>query len=85
MGEGANKGRVSVELRDRTKHFAALIIRLYVKLPKNRDEVMVCGRQLLRSGTSVAAHMREASCARSDAEFVSKLGGALQKADECQL
>ncbi|TAE91633.1 MAG: four helix bundle protein [Verrucomicrobia bacterium] len=85
MGEGANKGRVSVELRDRTKQFAALIIRLYVKLPKNRDEVIVCGKQLLRSGTSVAAHMREASRARSDAEFVSKLGGALQEADESQL
>lgn len=37
---------------------------------------------MLRSGTSVAAHVREASRARSDAEFISKLGGALQEADE---
>ena len=29
--------------------------------------------------------MREASRARSDAEFISKLGGALQEADESQL
>jgi len=43
------------------------------------------GKQLLRSGTSVAAHVREASRARSDAEFISKLGGALQEADESQL
>lgn len=42
-------------------------------------------RQMLRSGTSVAAHIREASRARSDDEFVSKLGGALQEADETQL
>jgi four helix bundle protein len=56
-----------------------------VKLPKDREEVRVCGKQLLRSGTSVAAHVREASRARSDAEFVSKLGGALQEADESQL
>jgi four helix bundle protein len=78
-------GRLNNEFRDRTKAFAASIIRLYVKLPKNREEVTVCGKQLLRSGTSVAAHTREASRARSDAEFVSKLGGALQEADESQL
>jgi len=41
----------------------------------------VLGKQLLRSGTSVAAHTREASRARSEDEFVSKLGGALQEAD----
>lgn len=69
----------------RTKAFAASAIRLYVALPKSREEVRICGKQLLRSGTSVAAHVREASRARSDAEFVSKLGGALQEADESQL
>jgi four helix bundle protein len=45
----------------------------------------VIGKQLLRSGTSVAAHVREASRGRSDDEFVSKLGGALQEADGSQL
>jgi len=79
------KGRLSNEFRDRTKAFAAGVIRLYVKLPKARDEVRVLGKQLLRSGTSVAAHTREASRARSDEEFVSKLGGALQEADESAL
>jgi len=47
--------------------------------------VQVLGHQLLRSGTSVAAHIREASRARSDAEFCSKINGALQEADESQL
>ena len=79
------EGRLTQEFRDRTKRFAASIIRLYVRLPKGRDEVQVCGKQMLRSGTSVAAHCREASRARSDAEFVSKLGGGLQEADESQL
>jgi four helix bundle protein len=74
--------RLTSEFRDRTKRYAAATIRLYVKLPKNREEVRVTGKQLLRSGTSVAAHVREASRARSDNEFVSKLGGALQEADE---
>jgi four helix bundle protein len=78
-------GRLTDEFRTRTKHFAASIIRLYVKLPRGRDEVQVCAKQLLRSGTSVAAHCREASRARSEAEFVSKLGGALQEADESQM
>ncbi|OVE74140.1 hypothetical protein BVX94_01405 [bacterium B17] len=78
-------GRLKDEFRGRTKKYAAEIIRLYVKLPKAREEVRVLGRQLLRSGTSVAAHVREASRARSSAEFASKLGGALQEADESTL
>ena len=77
-----NQGRLPVEFRDRTKKFASAIIRFFVNLPKDREEVRVLGRQLLRSGTSVAAHVREASRARSNDEFVSKLGGALQEADE---
>ena len=78
-------GRLNDVFRARTKTYAASIIRLYVKLPKAREEVRVVGKQLLRSGTSVAAHVREASRARSTAEFISKLGGALQEADESML
>lgn len=79
------RGRRSEEFRQRTKFFASATIHLYVKLPRNREEVAVIGRQMLRSGTSVAGQVREASRARSDNEFVSKLGGALQEADETQL
>ena len=77
--------RLSEELRGRTKNYASTVIRLYVELPKAREEVRVLGKQLLRSGTSVAAHAREASRARSDSEFCSKLDGLLQEADESQL
>src|SRR5437588_10922638 len=77
--------RLSDDLRKRTKGFASAIIRLYVQLPKRRKEVEILGKQLLRSGTSVAAHAREASRARSDSEFCSKLDGLLQEADESQL
>ena len=80
-----SQGRLSTEFRDRTKQFASATIRLFVALPKGRDEVRILGKQLLRSGTSVAAHVREASRARSDDEFISKLGGALQEADESAL
>lgn len=77
--------RLSDDLRRRTKGYASAVIHFYVRLPKEREEVRVLGKQLLRSGTSVAAHVREASRARSDDEFVAKLGGALQEADESQL
>jgi four helix bundle protein len=77
--------RLSEELRGRTKRYASAVIHLFVQLPKARDEVRILGKQLLRSGTSVAAHAREASRARSDAEFCSKLDGLLQEADESAL
>jgi four helix bundle protein len=77
--------RITGELRSRSKAFASSIVRAFVSLPRQREEVAVLGKQLLRSGTSVAAHVREASRARSDAEFCSKLDALLQEADETQL
>jgi len=77
--------RLSEELRTRAKNYASGIIRFYVGLPANREEVRVLGRQLLRSGTAVAAHAREASRARSNSEFCSKLDTLLQEADESGL
>jgi four helix bundle protein len=77
--------RLPEEFRERTKKYASAIVRLYAELPRARKEVEVLGHQLLRSGTSVVAHTREASRARSDAEFCSKIDGALQEADESQL
>lgn len=73
-----------IERRDlvkRTKMFALRIIKLYVSLPKT-TQAQVIGKQVLRSGTSVGAHYREAKRARSTAEFVSKIEGALQELDE---
>ena len=69
------------ELQIRTKKFALRVIRLYRALPRC-SESMVIGRQLLRSGTSVAANYRSACRARSRAEFLSKLGVVVEEADE---
>jgi four helix bundle protein len=77
--------RLNESLRTRTKEFGSSIIRSYVRLPKNREEAAILGKQMLRSGTSVASHTREASRARTDAEFCSKLDVLLQEADETQL
>ncbi len=72
-------------LRRRTKAFASAVVRFYISLDKGREEIRVLGKQLLRSGTSVAANYREASRARSEAEFISKIGQSAQEADESQL
>src|SRR2546423_4056699 len=69
------------DLRVRTKSFALRIIRLYAALPKT-VEAQVIGKQLLRSGTSVGAHYREAQRAKSNADFISKIEGGLQELEE---
>ena len=66
-----------LDLRTRTKQYALRIIRLYSALPTG-VAAQVMGKQLLRAGTSVGAHYREANRARSDAEFISKLEVGLQ-------
>jgi four helix bundle protein len=78
---GPGIGEKEWDLRARTKAYALRIIRLYVSLPKT-TEAQIIGRQLLRSGTSVGAHYREATRARSPAEFVSKIEGGLQELEE---
>jgi len=69
------------DLKARTKEFALRVIRLYSSLPRS-TEAQVLGRQVLKSGTSVGAHYREAKRARSNAEFVSKMEGGLQELEE---
>lgn len=73
------------EFRKRTKAYASTTIRFFCTLPKNRTEVSVLRKQLLRSGTSVAANYREASRARSDSEFAPKVDQCAQEADESML
>ncbi len=70
-----------IDLKTRTKAFALRVIRIYSVLPKT-TEAQVIGKQLLRSGTSVGAHYREAMRSRSSAEFVSKIEGGLQELEE---
>ncbi|MCI0458466.1 MAG: four helix bundle protein [Gemmataceae bacterium] len=70
------------DLRARTKAFALRILRLYAALDKTSIEAQVIGKQMLRSGTSVGAHYREAHRARSTPEFISKLEVGLQELDE---
>jgi four helix bundle protein len=73
-----------VQLRERTKNFATAVVRFCRSLPSEWD-VRDMGRQLLRSGTSVAANYRACGRARSAKEFCSKLGLVVEEADESQL
>jgi four helix bundle protein len=68
-------------LKDRTKQFAVRIVKLFRALPKN-DEARIIGKQVLRSGTSVAANYRAVCRARSVAEFIAKIGVVVEEADE---
>jgi len=74
----------SQQLRDRTKAFARKIVKFCRSLPCAWD-VREMAKQLLRSGTSVAANYRACGRARSDKEFCARLGVVVEEADESQL
>jgi four helix bundle protein len=72
------------QLQQRTKSFALSVIRFFQMLPKT-DEARILGKQLLRSGTSVAANYRTANRARSKQEFYAKLCIVVEECDETLL
>ncbi len=69
------------DLRVRTKTFGLRVVRMFSALPKT-TAAQVLGKQVLRSGTSVGANYRQASRARSKAEFSAKCGDCLREIDE---
>jgi four helix bundle protein len=81
MKDEGQSGSGAPDLGLRTKQFALRAIKVFSALPK-MTAAQVLGRQMLRSATSVGAHYREARRAKSDADFVSKVEGALQELDE---
>ena len=70
-----------IDLRDRTRDFALAIIDLCEALPRTAAGGII-KRQLLRSGTSIGANYSAARRGRSHADFIAKLGIALEEADE---
>lgn len=72
------------DLQRRTKSFALRIIRVFKNLPRN-EESRTLGKQLLRSGTSVAANYRAVCRSRSKAEFIARLGIVVEEIDETVL
>jgi len=71
----------STDLKERTKRFALRVMKVVRALPPG-IEGRVIGKQLLRSGLSVAANYRAVCRARSKAEFLAKLSIVIEEADE---
>ena len=72
------------ELRARSKKFAVKVILFAKSIPKDpiNSEIAV---QLTDAATSTAAHYRAACRAKSRADFINKLGGAIEEVDESAL
>ena len=69
------------EFKERTKKYALRIIKLAEALPKTKTGDVV-SKQIIRCGTSVASNYRAACRAKSDLDFLSKMGIVEEEADE---
>ena len=67
----------------KSKQFALDIIKICNKV-KNEKHESVLTNQLVRSGTSVGANIREAFYAHSKADFIAKLQIALKECSESE-
>lgn len=70
-------------LADKSLDFAVKIVKFYKYLCEEKKE-FVLSKQMLRSGTSIGANIRECNNAQSSADFISKLTIALKEADETE-
>lgn len=68
-------------IKDKSFKFAVRIVNLYKYLIENKKE-FVLSKQLLRSGTAIAALQREASQAESKADFIHKYAIAQKECNE---
>ena len=69
------------ELKNRTKQFALMIIKLVDDLPNTKSGNTI-GNQIIRAGTSVAANYRSACRSRSNADFISRITIVEEESDE---
>lgn len=67
----------------KSKSFALRVIRLYQWMVRERQEY-VLSKQVLRSGTSIGANVKEGARAQSKADFVAKMSIALKEAAETE-
>ena len=67
---------------DKSFHFAVEIVEFCDLLYENKKYVIA--QQLLKSGTSIGANIREAQNAESKADFIHKMKIAAKEADETE-
>jgi four helix bundle protein len=68
-------------LKDKSFAFAVRMVNLYKYLKKQHGEYII-SQQLIRSGTSIGALIREAEHAESTKDFIHKLNIGLKEANE---
>ena len=71
-------------IQERTLSFAIRVVKLCQFLSKQDGVTKVLYKQLIRSGTSIGANVREAQSAQSDRDFLHKLEIALKEARETE-
>ena len=81
MDTGTPRKEKNQELKKRTKDFSLRVLTLVDSLP-NTLVARTIGGQLARSSTFVAANYRAACRARSNADFIAKLGIVEEECDE---
>jgi four helix bundle protein len=69
-------------IKEKSFLFAIEIVALYKTLTDQKEFVL--SKQLLRSGTSIGANVREAEHAQSKADFIHKLSISLKEANETE-
>lgn len=74
---------IGIKLRKKSFEFALRIVKLARFLETDKKD-WVLSRQILKSGTSIGANVRESRFAQSTADFVSKLTIALKEAEETE-
>ena len=77
----ANK---TIDIQERTFKFGVRIVKFVDKLPHTLS-AMEIGKQLLRSGTSIAANLEEANGAESKNDFIHKVSIAYKETRETRL
>jgi len=70
-------------LMDKSKSFALQIIKVCNEVKRTKKE-SILSNQLLRSGTSIGANIREAQYAHGRADFIAKLQIALKECSETE-
>jgi four helix bundle protein len=70
-------------VKNKSFEFAIRVVKLYQYLTENKKEY-VLSKQVLRSGTSIGALIRESEHAESTADFIHKLSIALKEANETE-
>ena len=75
----------SANIQDLSYDFACRIVRLFQYLTEDsKYKEYIISKQIIRSGTSIGANVREAQHGQSDADFYAKMSIALKEADETQ-